>query len=111
MGTHVSSFFFVLAYSAVLWVVVLVLYSVWIEPFDFGPLSSFAWRSSVLLTIVTTNTLLLKTTGDLINLLVWWLGMLILFRRDFWESRVLVMMVWGAHCVAGLGLGFAISNR
>ncbi len=43
----------VFIYTAILWVVVLILYNLLFEPFDFGALGLFAVKSAILVSLVT----------------------------------------------------------
>jgi hypothetical protein len=94
-------FAIVFLYTAILWVVVLILYSVFIESFDFGRLSTFALKSVLIVGIVAAVATFVPY-GGLLNLLVWALGLLIIFRKDMWELRVLVLLLWGVNFAAGL---------
>jgi hypothetical protein len=38
----------------------------------------------------------------LLNLLIWGLGLVIIFRKDLWEVRVLVILLWAVNFAAGL---------
>jgi hypothetical protein len=94
-------FAIVFAYSAVLWVVVLVIYSAFVESLDFGRLSMFGLKSVVLIGIVAAvNTFI--PYGGLLTLIVWAIGLVIVFRMDLWEIRVLVLLLWGVNFVFGL---------
>lgn len=104
------AFLIVFTYTAILWVIVLAIYSAFFEPFDFGPLSTFALKSAILVGIVSASGLFLGIGGRLANLLIWWLGLILLFRRDFWESRVLVVLLWGVNFLVGLLLQAAIQG-
>jgi hypothetical protein len=91
------------AYTAILWVVVLVIYNLIFEPFDFGPLGSFAWKSAVLVLAVA----LVRTFvpfGGLASLVIWWLGLMVIFQKDLWECRVLVILIWGTSFLLGMGI-------
>jgi hypothetical protein len=91
----------VFAYTAVLWVVVIVIYSMFIESLDFGRLSTFALKSVVLVAIVAVVVTFVPYGGWL-SLLVWWVGLMAIFRMDLWQSRVLVVLLWGVNFAAGL---------
>jgi hypothetical protein len=89
-------------YLAVLWVVVLVAYNLIFEPFDFGSLGSFAVKSAILLSIIALMSLLPYVNW--FTLVAWWLGLMIVFKKDFWECRILVILVWGLSFIARLFL-------
>src|SRR5262245_28385106 len=99
----VAVFVIVLIYSAILWVVVLVLYSVLMESLDFGPLPTFALKSLGLVTAVAIVVTFVPY-GNYFTLLVWWLGLMVIFKMDLWECRVLVVLVWACNFVAGLAM-------
>ncbi len=96
-------------YTAILWVVVLVVYSMLMEPFDFGVLSTFVWKSALLVAIVAAVVAFVPM-GGLISLGIWILGLLILFRKDLWECRVLVLLLWALNYVTGLLLQFLLAT-
>lgn len=78
---------------AVLWVIVLTVYNLLFEPFDFGSLGSFAAKSALLLLIMTIIYLL--PYANWFALIVWWIGLMVVFNKDFWECRILVLLIWG----------------
>jgi hypothetical protein len=82
------------------------------EPFEFGPLGSFVLKSAVLISIITLCSFLLRGLifGWALNLIVWWIGLIVLFRQDFWQSKVLVILLWGVHFVAGIGVMILITS-
>src|SRR5262245_32176982 len=81
---YVVAFLIIFVYTAILWVIVLALYSSLIEPFDFGPLGSFALKSAVLISVICLSALFFGIAGRLVNLLIWWIGLVVLFRKDMW---------------------------
>jgi len=99
----IAVFIIVLIYSAVLWVVVLVLYSVLMESLDFGWLPGFAFKSLGLVTAVAIVVTFVPY-GSYFTLVVWWLGLMVIFKMDLWECKVLVVFVWACNYVAGLAL-------
>ena len=78
-------FTIVFIYTAILWVVVLFIYSAFIESFDFGALSTFALKSVLQVSLVAAVATFVPFGGYL-ALLVWALGLLIIFQKDLWES-------------------------
>jgi hypothetical protein len=84
----------VFVYTAVVWVAVLLLYSFFFEAFDFGPLGWFALKSA-LLVLVASLIVIFIPFGICGLVLVWWLGLMVIFKKDFWECRVLVILIWG----------------
>ncbi len=91
----------VFVYTAILWVVVLVLYNLLFEAFDFGALGTFAGKSAILIAIVSL-VLTLVPFGGLASLIVWWIGLMMVFNKDFWECRILVILIWGINFLFGL---------
>jgi hypothetical protein len=94
-------FLIIFVYSAVLWVVILFLYSTFVESFDFGILSKFAWKSAILVGIVAAMEAFIPH-GSWFTPFVWGAGLVILFRRDAWETLILVVMIWVANFLVGL---------
>lgn len=80
-------------YLAILWVVVLIVYNLIFEPFEFGALSSFAVRSAILLAVIAL--IYLIPYVNWFSLVAWWIGLMIVFKKDFWECRILVFLIWG----------------
>lgn len=100
---HLIIFGIVFVITFVIWVIVLVLYSALIESFDFGPLLAFAAKSAILVALVSLTRIYVPWGGWL-SLLVWGLGLVVLFRMDLWEARILVVLIWGLNFVVGIGL-------
>jgi len=99
----------VFIYTAILWVVVLVLYNLIFEPFDFGPLGTFAAKS-VGLVLLVSLVVTFAPFGMLASLIVWWLGLMLIFKKDFWECRIFVIMIWGINFLVGLGINAIIAS-
>jgi len=96
--------------TSVIWVIVLMLYSMLMEPFDFGPLGAFALKSAILIFLVSL-TVTFVPFGRFASLLVWWFGLMVIFRKDFWECRVLVVMIWGVNFAMSFGLAALFAAR
>jgi hypothetical protein len=94
----------VFIYTAVLWVVVLLLYNLLFEPFDFGSLGWFAGKSAILVFIVSL-TVTFVPFGSLASLPVWWIGLMIIFKKDLLECRILVVLIWGTNFLFNLVMG------
>jgi len=94
-------FTIVFIYTAILWVVVLLIYSAFIESFDFGALSTFALKSVIIVGVIAAVATFVPY-GGLLNLLIWGLGLVIIFRKDLWEVGVLVILLWAVNFAAGL---------
>jgi hypothetical protein len=93
-------FTIIFLYTAVLWVVILFIYSTFVEPFDFGVLSTFAWKSVILVAIVSAVETFVPY-GGWFAVFIWGLGLLILFQKDLWEMRILIVMIWASNLVVG----------
>jgi hypothetical protein len=103
------AFLVTFVYLFVLWVVVLVVYNFVFEPFDFGPLKYFAAKSALLLTIIAI--IYLIPYLNWFSLIVWWIGLMIIFKKDFWECRILVLLIWGLSFIARLFLTGILVGR
>jgi hypothetical protein len=93
----------VFIYTAIIWIAVLFLYNMFVEPFDFGPLGRFAGKSALLVLLVAL-TVTFVPFGSLASLLVWWIGLMIIFKKDFWECKVLVILIWGMSFLLDLAI-------
>ena len=78
-----------------------MIYSAFFESFDFGRLSTFVLKSVIIVSVVAAVATFVPY-GGLLNLVIWALGLLIIFRKDVWELRVLVFLLWGVNFAAGL---------
>ena len=96
-------FAIVFAYSLVLWGIVLGVYGLVIEPIDFGYLPTFAWKSLLLVGVVALVVTFIPL-GRFLTLIVWWVGIAVIFRMDFWECRMVVFLIWGINLL----MSFAI---
>lgn len=94
---------------ALVWVAVLAVYNMFLEPFDFGPLSTFAAKSVALVMIVALFVTFVPL-GGLASLLVWWIGLMLIFKKDFWECKILVILIWGVSFLLSLGIGLVLSS-
>src|SRR5689334_18388331 len=90
-------------YLSIIWVAVLAIFNVFVEPFDFGPLGLFAAKS---LALVLTVSLFVTFVpyGGLASLIVWWIGLMVIFKKDFWECKILVVLIWGISFLGNLGI-------
>ncbi len=57
---------------------------------------------SLILTGVIALVVTFVTYGGFFTLVLWWLGLMVVFKMDFWECRMLVFLLWGVNYVAGL---------
>jgi hypothetical protein len=93
----------IFVYLSVLWVAVLVVYNMIFEPFDFGALGPFAAKSAILIAIMSAISLI--PFVYFFSLIFWWIGLMIVFKKDFWECRILVFLIWGLSIVFRFALG------
>jgi hypothetical protein len=93
----------VFIYTAILWVAVLFLYNLLFEPFDFGALGWFAGKSAILVFLVTLTVVFIPF-GSLAALVVWWIGLMVIFKKDLLECKVLVAFIWGTNFLFGLAI-------
>ena len=94
----------VFVYTAILWVVVLFLYNLAFEPFDFGSLGGFALKSTILVFLVSLMVTFIRF-GSLAALPVWWIGLMVIFKKDLMECRILVVLIWGTNFLFNLAMG------
>ena len=99
----------IFVYTTILWFLVIVLYNFVLEPFDFGPLRSFALKSLGLILLVSLIVTFVMA-GIYASLIVWWFGLMLLFKKDFWECKVLVILIWGINLLVGLGVQMIIAS-
>jgi hypothetical protein len=72
---------------------------------EFGSVGSVVAKGALLI-IVADLVLLLPwgIIGWALSLVVWWAGLMLLFRLDFWECRTLVAINWILNLLVRLGL-------
>ncbi len=99
---YVLAFAIFYVFYAVIWVVSLVLYNMVMGGFDFGALTHFALKSAALIAVVSAVVLL--PFGGWLALAVWWFGVVLLFGMEFWEAKVLVLMIWVLSVLVRIGL-------
>src|SRR5262245_25621960 len=100
---YVIAFPIIFIYLSVLWVGVLVVYNIFFEPFDFGPLASFAGKSAILIAVITAISLIPYVY--FFSLIFWWIGLMIIFKKDLWECKILVFLIWGLSILFRFVLG------
>src|SRR6266849_9894517 len=79
-----------LAVSTGILVVSMLITSWWFEGIDFGPVKQVLVKSAVLLVTVTAISLI--PYGVLVNIVVWFVGLIVLFRIGFLEALVLTVV-------------------
>jgi hypothetical protein len=92
----------------VIWVVALTLYNMVIGGFEIGAVGPFAGKSAVLVAIVSL--ILFLPFGQWIALGVWWIGIAVAFGVEFWEAKVLAVILWALTFVTFLGLRAGLSG-
>src|ERR1041385_4048187 len=102
-------FSIIFVYTSILWGVVVYLYNRFFEPFEFGTLGSFLGKSALLIFVVSLCGL--HFIGILISVLIWWAGLRLLFKEDFWACRILVLLLWGLFFASSILIaGFVIEE-
>ena len=96
-------------YLTVLWVIVLVVYNLLFEAFDFGALWPFIGKSAILLGIISVISIIPYVHW--FSLVAWWIGLMAIFKKDFWECRILVMLIWGLSFIVGLFVEGWLASR
>ena len=99
----------VFVYTVIVWTAVLVVYNLLFEPFDFGALSTFAWKSAILV-LIASLVITFVPLGIYASLLVWLIGLMLIFKKDPWECRVLVILIWGAYFLVNFAITFLIDG-
>lgn len=67
---------------------------------DFGEVHIVLAKAIPLLIVVTLLQLVPFPYGDLLAVPIWWIGLMVLFRLDFWEVRTLVFVNWILNAIA-----------
>jgi hypothetical protein len=99
----------VYVYTSIVWVFVLIIYNLIFEAFDFGALTTFAWKSAILVGVVTLVIVFIPL-GVFASLLVWLVGLMTIFKKDPWECRVLVILIWGSYYVVNFVLDMVLRD-
>lgn len=92
----------------IVWIAGLFLYSIFVGGIDFGAMGVFALKSAALVAVVAG--VMLIPFGGWLALLVWWVGAVALFGMEFWEAKVLVLIVWGLSFLLRLALIAALAG-
>jgi hypothetical protein len=95
--------------STIIWVAALIIYSTLIGGIDFGPLHVFAVKSAILLFVA--NSVGTLPCGGWAALGVWWIGIVLLFGMEWWEAKVLVLIIWVLNFGTGMLIFFALFHR
>jgi len=71
---------------------------------DFGSLGMVIAKAAALMVVVVAVQLLPMPWGFALPIIVWWAGLMLLYRLDFWEARTLVIVNWLLNVLVILGL-------
>jgi hypothetical protein len=71
---------------------------------EFGSVGSVIAKSAVLIIAADLAWLAPGWFGWVLSLAIWWFGLMLLFRLDFWECRTLVAINWFFNLLVRLGL-------
>ncbi|HZZ80620.1 MAG TPA: hypothetical protein VFE62_19105, partial [Gemmataceae bacterium] len=85
--------FIVLPVSTLAFVVAMYISSIWFEAFDFGELQVTLVKAFVLVTIASVVSLF-PYGGFILAFFVWCVGIMMLFKLDLWETRLLIALNW-----------------
>lgn len=99
----------VFVYTAIVWTVVLIVYNLIFEPFDFGALSTFAWKSAILV-LIASLVITFLPFGIYASLLVWLIGLIVIFKKDPWECRILVILIWVTYILVNFAITLLIEG-
>jgi hypothetical protein len=83
-------------------IISMVLTSAFMGGVEFGALHMVLLKAVPLIMVVTFVALLPGALGFFLPLPVWWFGLMIVFRLDFWEARTLVITNWILNVLAHL---------
>ena len=88
----VIAFVIIFVVTAVAWVAAVTVYNLVVGGFNFGELSAFVGKSAVL--VAATTALAFIPYGGWLALAVWWFGVVAFFGMDFWEAKIIVIIIW-----------------
>ncbi len=83
-------------------IISMVLTSTFMGGVEFGALHMVLLKAIPLIVLVNLVALLPGAWGFFLPLPVWWVGLMIVFRLDFWEARTLVITNWVLNILAHL---------
>ena len=83
-------------------IISMVLTSSFMGGVEFGALHMVLLKAIPLILVVNCVALLPGALGFFLPLPVWWFGLMIVFRLDFWEARMLVVTNWILNILAHL---------
>ena len=86
--------------SVIILIISMVLTSSLMGGVDFGAVHIVVLKAIPLL--IAVNVLAAIPYGIYLAIPVWWIGLMILFRLDFWEVRTLVVVNWALNFIVRL---------
>lgn len=95
---YVIAFAVLLAISVVILIISMLITSALGGGVEFGEVHIVLAKAVPLLIVVSV--LELVPFGVFLSIPIWWIGLMILFRLDFWEVRTLVGVNWGLNTIA-----------
>jgi hypothetical protein len=95
---YVIPFAILLAISVVILIISMFITSAIGGGVDFGQVHIVLAKAIPLLIVVSL--LQLVPFGIVLSFPIWWIGLMVLFRLDFWEVRMLVAINWGLNALA-----------
>jgi hypothetical protein len=99
---YVIAFAIMLAISVVILIISMFITSALGGGVEFGEVHIVLAKAIPLLIVVAL--LELVPFGTFIAIPVWWIGLMLLFRLDFWEVRMLVFANWSLNALARYAL-------
>jgi len=94
--------------STVIFFVAMVLSNLIAEAVDIGEIHVAIIKAFGLLLVV--NLVSLLPFGNWAALVVWLVGLMVVFRLDFWEARILIVFNWGLNFAVNLFLMAALAG-
>ncbi|SRR5579875_3512732 len=99
---YVIGFAIFLGISVVILIISMFITSAFGGGVEFGQVHIVLAKAIPLLIVV--NLLQLVSFGIVLSIPIWWIGLMVLFRLDFWEVRTLVAINWGLNALAHFAL-------
>jgi hypothetical protein len=105
---YVIPFAIMLVISVVILILSMIITSSLGGGVDFGEVHIVLAKAIPLLILISLVEL--APYGVFIAIPIWWIGLMLLFRLDFWEVRTLVFVNWALNGLAYLALGAILRN-
>jgi predicted Zn finger-like uncharacterized protein len=103
LAPYAAYLFIMLPISTGIFFAAMYLSSIWFGALEIGEIHVAVVKAFILVAIVNVVSLL-PWCGFVFTLLIWFAGILTLFRLDVWEARILILINW----VLNLGLKFLL---